>query len=43
MSDNPAYESAPEVYNRGERQLTALMRDLTAKQLPPVTFGYPLA
>lgn len=43
MMDYGAFEAAPEVYNRGETKYDNLLLQLQAKQLPPVTFGAPLA
>lgn len=38
-----AYESAPEVYNRGEKGYGDLLRELEARQLPEIEFGTALA
>lgn len=37
------FEAAPEVLGRGEAKYNELMRQILVDQLPPVTFGYPLA
>ena len=39
MMQYGAYESAPEVYNRGEKEYDKLMQRLELQRLPDVRFG----
>lgn len=43
MMSYGAFEAAPEVYQRGEKQYKKLIAQLCATQLPQLTFGSPLA